>query len=106
MLRRSHVFWLTVITCAAVVALPFAQRISRAESDPARLVRIKAASPMPKVSEPISFDTPEADAIVAALEIFPPDNPWNQLVTDWPVHPNSAKLVAAVGDNKVLRAND
>ena len=73
-------------------------------SDPARLERIRAAK-MPRISQPILFDTPEADAILAALEVFPPDNPWNQLVTDWPVHPNSKAIVASVGTEKPLRYN-
>jgi len=60
---------------------------------------------MPEVTEPVMFNTPAADAILAALEIFPPDNPWNQLVTDWPVAENSRKMVATVGDNKPLRVN-
>ena len=54
--------------------------------DPARLERIRAAK-MPKIDKPILFDTPEADAILSALEVFPPDNPWNLVVEDWPVHP-------------------
>src|ERR1044071_2849848 len=72
--------------------------------DPARLERIKAAK-MPAITKPVSFDTPEADAILAALEVFPPDNPWNLVVEDWPVHPNSAKLVASAGANKPVRYN-
>jgi hypothetical protein len=100
--------------CGAVLALAAGRAASRlwaadgakSSGDPARLERIRAAGPMPKVTAPVAFDTAEADAIVSALEIFPPDNPWNQLVTDWPVAPNSDKLVASVGANKVLRAND
>src|SRR5262249_17612642 len=72
--------------------------------DPARLERIKAAR-MPAVTKPVQFDTPDADAILAALEVFPPDNPWNLLVEDWPKHPNSAKIVASVGVNKPFRCN-
>ena len=37
------------------------------------------------------FDTPEADAILAALQVFPPDNPWNQDISALPLHPDSAK---------------
>jgi hypothetical protein len=77
---------------------------SKVASDPARLERIKATK-MPAISKPISFDTPEADAILAALEVFPPDNPWNLLVEDWPLHPNSKKIVESIGLNKVFRAN-
>jgi hypothetical protein len=73
-------------------------------SDPARLERIRAAK-MPAITQPVPFNTPEADAILAALEIFPPDNPWNQLVSDWPLHPNSKAMVASVGIDKPLRCN-
>jgi hypothetical protein len=75
------------------------------KSDAARLARIQAAK-MPAITAPVEFDTPEADAIVSALEVFPPDNPWNLLVSDWPVHPNSGKIVAAIGAAKILRYND
>jgi hypothetical protein len=60
---------------------------------------------MPKIDRPISFDTAEADAILSALEAFPPDNPWNLVVSDWPTHPNSAKIVASIGASKPLRYN-
>jgi hypothetical protein len=72
--------------------------------DPARLARIKAAK-MPPITKPILFNTPEADAICSALEIFPPDNPWNLVVDDWPVAPNSAQIIASIGADKPLRYN-
>jgi hypothetical protein len=75
-----------------------------AQDDPARLERIKAAK-MPKITAPVSFDTPEADAILAALEVFPPNNPWNQVVADWPLHPNSKNIIASIGPNKPFRYN-
>jgi hypothetical protein len=77
---------------------------SKVAADPARLERIKAAK-MPPITKPVSFDTPEADAILAALEVFPPDNPWNLLVEDWPLHPNSKKLVESIGTTKPFRYN-
>src|SRR5262245_33402668 len=64
-----------------------AQR-STVRGDPARLARIQAAT-MPEITRPVPFDTSEADEILAALEVFPPDNPWNLLVDDWPVHADS-----------------
>jgi hypothetical protein len=72
--------------------------------DPSRLARIKAAK-MPAITKPVSFDTPQADDLLAALEVFPPDNPWNLLVEDWPLHPNSKNIVAAVGAEKPFRYN-
>ena len=38
---------------------------------------------MPKIDKPVPFDTPEADAILAALEVFPQDNPWIQREREW-----------------------
>jgi hypothetical protein len=70
--------------------------------DPERLKRIRTAK-MPGISKPVQFDTPEADAICAALEVFPPDNPWNLVVENWPVHPNSQNIVASIGAGKPLR---
>jgi hypothetical protein len=72
--------------------------------DPARLTRIKAAK-MPPVAEPVMFDTPEADKILSALEVLPPDNPWNLLIEDWPLHPNSKAMIESVGIEKVFRYN-
>ena len=70
----------------------------------ARIDRIKKAT-IPKLSKPVPFDSPEADAILAALEILPPDNPWNIPVADWPVHPRSKEIVGTVGKDKPLRYN-
>jgi hypothetical protein len=69
-----------------------------------RLKRIKAAD-MPKVDRVIPFDTPEADKVLAALEVFPPDNPWNIPVDEWPLHPRSKQIVTGVGADKPLRYN-
>lgn len=72
--------------------------------DPARVERIRKAK-MPKIEKPVLFNTPEADAILSALEIFPEDNPWNLVVSDWPLHPKSKDIVASIGANKPLRYN-
>jgi hypothetical protein len=80
----------------------FAQ--TKVTGDPVRLARIKAAK-MPAVTKPVMFDTPEADAILSALEVFPPDNPWNLLVEDWPVHPKSKAIVGTIGRDKPFRYN-
>ena len=59
----------------------------------------------PAIRQPVLFDTPEADAIVG-LQVFPPDNPWNQDVSHWPLHPNSRKIIASIGAEKPLRTNE
>src|SRR4051812_33740697 len=60
---------------------------------------------MPAITKPISFDTPEADAICSALEVFPENNPWNLVVEKWPLHPNSKNLIASIGAAKPMRYN-
>ncbi len=69
-----------------------------------RLARF-AASRMPKFDQPLPFNTPEADAILSVLEIFPPDNPWNIPVDAWPIADNSEAMIAAIGGSKPLRYN-
>src|SRR5205085_4743019 len=49
--------------------------------------------------------TPEADAICSALEVYPPNNPWNLVVDDWPLHPNSKNIIDSVGADKPFRYN-
>jgi len=61
--------------------------------------------PMPPVTKPVMFNTPEADKILAALQVFPPDNPWNEDVSKLPVHPVSEKMIAGIGGDKKLAYN-
>jgi hypothetical protein len=75
-----------------------------AGSDPARLIRIRAAA-MPDITEPVLFHTPEADAILSAFEVLPPDHAFNRVIEDWPLHPHSVAIVASVGADKPLRYN-
>jgi hypothetical protein len=79
-------------------------RTAEVKGDPARLERIRAAK-MPKIEKPMMFDTPEADAILSALEVFPPNNPWNLVVDDWPLHPRSKSIVGTIGPEKPFRYN-
>jgi hypothetical protein len=60
---------------------------------------------MPSLAQPVMFNTPEADRILEALQVFPPDNPWNEDISQRPVHPNSKRLVASVGNEKRLAYN-
>jgi hypothetical protein len=92
------------VTPFAVSGLSAEPASASVHGDPARLARIRAAR-MPKFGAPVSFDSPEADAIVSALEVFPPDNPWNLDVSDWPLHPNSKNIIASIGANKPMRYN-
>jgi hypothetical protein len=101
---RTLVPALTLLAAAVAATGAHQPKRSVVSGDPARLDRIRGAK-MPPITRPVSFDTPEADAICSALEVFPPDNPWNLVVEDWPVHPNSQRIVASVGADKPFRYN-
>jgi hypothetical protein len=61
--------------------------------------------PMPTITAPVMFGTPEADRILDALQVFPPDNAWNQDVSALPVHADSARMIASIGAEKHLGYN-
>ena len=102
----GHIGAATVDLMATPVGIAAAAPAIKATvgSDPARLARIHAAK-MPPITRPILFYTPEADAICSALEVFPADNPWNQVISDWPLHTNSKNIIASIGQQKPLRYN-
>ncbi|MBV8880429.1 MAG: hypothetical protein JO332_10725 [Planctomycetaceae bacterium] len=54
---------------------------------------------------PILFNTPEADAVLSTLQIFPKDNPWNEDISERPVHPDSAKIIETIGKDQRFRWN-
>jgi hypothetical protein len=60
---------------------------------------------MPTIKKPVLFNTPEADKILEALQVFPPDNPWNEDISKLPVHSNSKKIIASIGPDKRLAYN-
>lgn len=66
---------------------------------------LKPGAKLPEIQAPVMVGTAEADAIAAALQVFPPDNDWNADISRWPVHPNSAAIVASIGGDKPLRYN-
>lgn len=78
--------------------------VSNASAGDERIERIRQ-SEMPRIDKPVLFDTAAGDAISSALEVFPPENPWNQIVDEWPLHPNSKKIIASIGVEKPLRYN-
>lgn len=71
------------------------------------LCTLPASTPAapPPLTAPVMFNTPEADAICAALQVFPTNNPWNRTVESWPLHPVSDAIIASIGADKPLRYN-
>jgi hypothetical protein len=60
---------------------------------------------MPQINKPVMFNTPEADKILEALQVFPPDNPWNEDISRLPLHPQSRQMIAGIGADKSLAYN-
>lgn len=66
---------------------------------------IATQSKLPPIKRPVMFNTPEADRILSALQVFPPDNPWNQDISKLPVLRNSDAMIAMIGKDKRLDFN-
>lgn len=64
--------------------------------------------PEPVVTTPILFNTPEADAALSAMQIFPRDSAWNEDISRRPLLANSDAMVAQIiadlrSDRRTLR---
>ena len=57
------------------------------------------------LDKPVSFDSAEADRVLATLQVFPPDNPWNEDVSQRPLASNSQAIIASIGAEKPLDFN-
>lgn len=67
-----------------------------------------SAAEKPKLTPmtaPVLFNTPAADQVLAALQIFPDDNPWNEDISKLPVMRNSKEIIAGIGTSKNLAYN-
>jgi hypothetical protein len=65
--------------------------------------------PLPVVTNAILFNTTNADAVVAAMQILPVTNPWNEDISNRPVLPNSDAMIAQImadlaSNRRTLRA--
>src|SRR5690348_14137195 len=60
---------------------------------------------MPEIKGPVMFNTKEADAILAALQVFPANNAWNEDISARPLLKNSKEMVATVGVAGKLAVN-
>jgi hypothetical protein len=52
--------------------------------------------PQSNVYHAVLFNTPEADAILASMQILPVDNPWNEDISRRPLLPNSDAMIARI----------
>lgn len=59
--------------------------------------------PAPVVTTPILFNTTNADAVVAAMQILPVTNPWNECISNRPVLANSDAMIGQIYTNAARR---
>src|SRR5258706_14628844 len=82
-----RLLFVIIVGAGLLIRLHGAERINHAG-------RILGA--MPVVTNSILFNTPEADAVVSALQIFPRDNAWNEDVSRRPLLTNSDAMIAQI----------
>jgi hypothetical protein len=101
--RRSFLRSISALTVGGI-SVPAYFPLSVVAADRAT-ARGRRSGKFAAIKSPVLFNTPEADAIVAVLQIYPPDNAWNQPVDRWPVQGNSRNIIASIGVGKPLRCN-
>jgi len=79
--------WLLTVALAAVTCSSSAERINQEG---------RILGPIPVVTNTTSFNTPEADAILSAMQIYPVTNAWNEDVSRLPLLPNSDAMIAQI----------
>src|SRR5687768_9432874 len=79
-----------ILWWCAVLSAHGAERINHA----GRLL-----GPAPVVTSALLFNTPEADAVVAAMQIFPVDSAWNEDISRRPVLANSDAMMAQISSD-------
>ncbi|MEJ0089208.1 MAG: hypothetical protein WDM80_05600 [Limisphaerales bacterium] len=55
--------------------------------------------PVPVVTSPLLFNTNNADVVVAAMQIFPVTNPWNEDISRRPLLVNSDAMIAQINSD-------
>ncbi len=60
--------------------------------------------PLPAVTTPLLFNTPEADAVVSAMQIMPRTSAWNEDISERLLIANSAAMVARVKADLAVEA--
>ena len=85
---------------AAFAVLLLLLPLARAESE-----RInqegRILGPLPVVTDAILFNTTNADAVVAAMQIFPVTNPWNEDISHRPLLANSDAMIARINSDLI-----
>lgn len=85
--KRGQKLWVIAL---AALGISFSLRAERINQEG------RILGPAPSVSAPTLFNTPQADAIVSAMQIFPVTSAWNEDVSRRPILTNSAAMIAQI----------
>jgi hypothetical protein len=103
MTTEKRIPWLLVTVIGSIVLFASLLSPGLADNDYARSV-VPATAPTPPTSRPRTVTTGRAavpdlgpGASLHGKRPFPPDNPWNQDISNSPVDPNSANLIKSIG---------
>jgi hypothetical protein len=115
MLSVALVLSAALIVVAAETATRLDSAAEKAAKNPAKvpghnpagttaayLAKLKA---MAKFEKPLPFYTPEADAVLKCVQVFPADNPFNEDISKLTVAKNSEAMIATLKDRKTLTCN-
>ena len=102
--------WLLLLLAVLFSLATLVGIANRADTTPTRNAPFSPAPPAtPTVTRPrtvtlMAAQVPGlgAGASLHGKPLFPPDNPWNQDISSLPVDPNSANLIASIGNNDPL----
>jgi hypothetical protein len=94
-----------ILAVASLLQLLCDSNLLRAQKGDAQHSSARPLPPLPEIKTPVMFNTPEADKILAAMQVFPADNAWNEDISQRPVHPNSKNIIASAGAEKPLLCN-
>jgi hypothetical protein len=65
----------------------------------------RALGTMPALAAPALWNTAEADAVLAALQLMPANSPWNEDVSGLPVASNAVAMIGLIGAGTRLALN-
>jgi hypothetical protein len=57
------------------------------------------------IDRPLLFDTPDADRVLEAVQVFPKDDPWHEDIRSRPRHPQSEAMIRGIGADQALGYN-
>jgi hypothetical protein len=84
--KRTDSFW-TIVLSLAFATCANAERINQEG---------RILGPLLSVTNSVLFNTPQADAVVSSMQIYPVNNPWNEDISRAPTLSNSTAMISQI----------